>query len=422
MLGNSELLLPAGSLSRLKTAFLYGADAVYAGAPDLSLRAHSEFPLQELSAGISYAHGIGKKVYLTLNLFTHNPDVAKLPMFLKAVREASPDGLIVSDPGVFAYMKEHAPDIPLHISTQANVCSWLTVKFWQDMGAKMCVLGREVSFAELTEIRKLCPDIRLEMFIHGAMCMSYSGRCLLSSFMASRPANKGQCAHSCRWKYKVYLEEEERPGAYIPIEEDDKGTYLMNSKDLCLLPHLDKILTLGIDSLKIEGRNKSDYYVAMTTRVYRRAIDAWRENPEAWQADTFMAELETMQSRGYTQGFFFGMPEAKDYNYTTTLSTGNALCVGSVAGFTENALVLEVRNRICQGDEIEFLSPYRFDPIRVKMTKVIDARNETEVPKISAGKAGQSILIPYDFFALSDIKTGEVQKLLPPLTVVRRKV
>ncbi len=418
----SELLLPAGSLSRLKTAFLYGADAVYAGAPDLSLRAHSEFPLEELAKGIAYAHELGKKVYLTLNLFTHNEDVEKLPLFLKSVTSAAPDGLIVSDPGVFAYMKENAPQIPLHVSTQANVCSWLTVKFWQDMGAAMCVVGREVSFAELCEIRRRCPNIRLEMFIHGAMCMSYSGRCLLSSFMASRPANKGQCAHSCRWKYKVYLEEEERPGAYIPIEEDDKGTYLMNSKDLCLMPHLDKILALGINSLKIEGRNKSDYYVAMTSRIYRHAIDAWQDNPEKWQAEPFIEELKTMQSRGYTEGFFAGMPQAKDYNYTTTLSKGTALCVGMVSGFTENALIMEVRNRICQGDEIEFLSPFSFSSVKVKIAKVIDARNEEEVPKISAGKAGQSILLPWEFFAAEGIKKGEVRKLLPPLTVARGRI
>lgn len=418
----SELLVPAGSLNRLKMAFLYGADAVYAGAPDLSLRAHSEFPLDELSAGIKYAHDIGKKVYLTLNLFTHNKDVEKLPLFLKSVQASCPDGLIVSDPGVFAYMKDKAPEIPLHISTQANVCSWLTVKFWQDMGAKMCVLGREASFSEIKEIREHCRDIRLEMFIHGAMCMSYSGRCLLSSFMASRPANRGQCAHSCRWKYKVYLEEEERPGLYIPIEEDDKGSYLMNSKDLCLLPYLDKILSLGIDSLKIEGRNKSEYYVAMTSRIYRKAIDTWRENPSGWNYKPFMSEIETMQSRGYTAGFFFGIPEAKDYNYTTTISTGKALCVGVVKGFSSKGLILEVRNRICRGDEIEFLSPYKFLPISIEIEKVIDFRTEEEVPKVSAGRQGQSILIPYDYFERSKIKAGEVEKLFPALSVVRRKI
>jgi len=413
----AELLVPAGSPSRLKTAILYGADAVYAGAPDLSLRANSEFVLDTLVEGIEYAHSMGKKVYLTLNLFTHNDDIKKLPVFVKTLRAVRPDGVIVSDPGVFAFMRENACEIPLHISTQANVCSWLTVKFWQDMGAKLCVLGREVGFAEIKEIRAKCPDIRLEMFVHGAMCMSYSGRCLLSSFMAGRPANKGQCAHSCRWKYKVYLEEEERPGEFIPIEEDDKGTYLMNSKDLCLMPKLADILALGIDSLKIEGRHKSDYYVAMTSRIYRRAIDAWYESPEKWNAEPFMDELATMQSRGFTLGFFEGMPKAVDYNYQSTLSTGGRLSVGTVSEVREDALVMTVNNRIQKEDEIEFLSPYQFEPLKVKIAKVIDAKSGEELDKVSAGKIGQAIIIPFAFF--KGMKAQNIKRLLPVLTVAR---
>ncbi len=216
-----ELLLPAGSLSKLKTAFLYGADAVYAGIPEMSLRVKSEFLLEEMEEGISFAHNIGKKVYLTLNLFSHNKDVDNLEKFAKTLKTLNPDGIIISDPGIFQYIKKEIPQIPIHISTQANVCSWLTIDFWKNLGAGLCILGRETSFSEVREIREKCRDIRLEIFIHGAMCISYSGRCLMSAFMASRSANQGDCAHSCRWKYKskLLLEEELRPGEYLEMEE-----------------------------------------------------------------------------------------------------------------------------------------------------------------------------------------------------------
>lgn len=290
----SELLVPAGSLSRLKTAVLYGADAVYSGTPDLSLRLKSSFPLEQLQEGAEFVHNAGKKLYLTLNLFSHNKDIDKLTSFINTIKEINPDGVIISDPGIFQFVHERLPKLPIHISTQANVCSWLTVDFWKKMGASLCVLGREVSFAEITEIRVKCPDIKLEMFIHGAMCISYSGRCLISSFMASRSANQGACAHSCRWKYKMYLEEEERPNQYYGIEEDEKGTYFFNSKDLCLMPKLNEILALGIDSLKIEGRNKTEYYVAQTARVYRKAIDDYYAAPDKWNADIYIKELNTL--------------------------------------------------------------------------------------------------------------------------------
>ncbi|MDH5489545.1 MAG: U32 family peptidase, partial [Rhodospirillaceae bacterium] len=241
----AELLMPAGSLVKLKTAVLYGADAVYAGTPDLSLRTQSDFSLEDLLEGVRFAHEHGVRIYLTLNLFTHNRDIEKLPEFVKTVRQVNPDGVIVSDQGVFHYLREHAPEIDLHISTQANACSWLTVESWKKQGAKLCVLAREVSFAELSEIRAKCPDIKLEAFVHGAMCMTYSGRCLLSNYLAERGANQGNCAQSCRWSYKVlarkkngdeveitpenkddfdfYLEEEYRQGELMKIEEDDRG-------------------------------------------------------------------------------------------------------------------------------------------------------------------------------------------------------
>ena len=263
----TELLIPAGSIEKLKLAVHYGADSIYIGTPDLSLRTQSKFTLEDLVEGIEYAHSYNKRVYLTLNLFSHNKDLEKLPLFIDTIKQAKPDGVIIADPGVFAFVQKHAPELELHISTQANICSSLTVDFWKDQGASLCVLAREVSHSELAEIREKCPDIKLEVFVHGAMCMTYSGRCLLSNFMSERGANQGNCAHSCRWNYKLkmrlkdgtiteleindenknmfefLLEEEIRPGEFMPFEEDVRGSYILNSKDLNLMPKLNEFLT-----------------------------------------------------------------------------------------------------------------------------------------------------------------------------------
>ena len=390
------LLLPAGSLSRLKTAFLYGADAVYAGTPEMSLRAKSKFPLEDMEEGISYARGLGKKVYLTLNLFSHNRDVERLENFFKTIKHLNPDGIIISDPGIFQYIQKEIPEMSLHISTQANVCSWLTVDFWKNMGADLCVLGREVSFDEAVEIRKKCGGIKLEIFIHGAMCVSYSGRCLMSAFMASRSANQGACAHSCRWKYKgkLVMEEELRPGEYLEMEEDEHGSYILNSKDLCLMPKLDKILSAGFDSLKIEGRNKSEYYVAQTARVYRKAIDDYFENPESWNSEIYMEELETLQNRGYTMGFFDGIPgeEAQDYKDTTSRSKWRN--AGVVKDNKNGFLTIEIKNKLEKGDKIEFLSPYRFKPVEIVLNDIYDCETGSLTCIIAPGKTGQSFRIP----------------------------
>jgi putative protease len=408
-----ELLLPAGSLSRLKTAVLYGADAVYSGTPDLSLRAKSSFPMEELQEGIDYARNAGKKIYLTLNIFSRNRDIEKLSKFLNTVKTLNPDGVIISDPGVFDYIHTQLPQIPVHISTQANVCSWLTVDFWKKMGASLCVLGREVSFNEIKEIRKACPDIKLEMFIHGAMCISYSGRCLISSFMASRSANQGACAHSCRWKYKTYVEEELRPGQMYPIEEDERGTYLLNSKDLCLMPKLNEILSAGIDSLKIEGRNKTEYYVAQTARVYRQAIDDYYDNPKKWNPKIYMAELYTLQNRGYTAGFFDGIPDDKAQDYNDTSSKSDYRNCGFVRENNGSEIVLELRHKLSKGDKIEFLSPLRFEPYKLKLGDIQPANSKKTVETLSPGVANQAVKIKID---------GENIKLLPVLTVARIKI
>ncbi|OEG70370.1 hypothetical protein ATZ36_04725 [Candidatus Endomicrobiellum trichonymphae] len=408
-----ELLLPAGSLSKLKTAFLYGADAVYAGIPEMSLRVKSEFLLEEMEEGISFAHNIGKKVYLTLNLFSHNKDVDSLEKFAKTLKTLNPDGIIISDPGIFQYIKKEIPQIPIHISTQANVCSWLTIDFWKNLGAGLCILGRETSFSEVREIREKCRDIRLEIFIHGAMCISYSGRCLMSAFMASRSANQGDCAHSCRWKYKsrLLLEEELRPGEYLEMEEDDKGSYILNSKDLCLMPKLDKIISTGIDSLKIEGRNKSEYYAAQTARVYRKAIDDYFDNPGGWHPDKYMKELITLQNRGYTIGFFDGMPGREAQDYIDTSSKSNYRNAGVIKSSANGFLTVELRHKLKKGNEIEILSPFKFEPMKIILNEIYDKDNNNLVEELSPGKAGQSVKIP----------VGGDLSVFPENTIIRIK-
>ncbi|MCL2389552.1 MAG: U32 family peptidase C-terminal domain-containing protein [Elusimicrobia bacterium] len=414
MLKKPELLLPAGTLDKLKIAINYGADAVYAGLADMSLRAKSSFPAQDLAEGIEYARAREKKVYLTLNFFSKNEDEAKLKSFLNHIETLSPDGLIISDPGVFAYVKNALPRIPLHISTQANICSYLTVNFWKNMGASLCVLGREVSFSEALEIRQKCPDIRLEMFVQGAMCVSYSGRCLMSAFMASRPANKGACANSCRWKYKskLIMEEELRPGEYLELFEDARGSYILNSKDLCLMPRLDKVLEANFDSLKIEGRTKSEYYTAQTARVYRKAIDDYFANPPAWKPDVYMQELAKLQNRGFTLGFFEGSPDADAFNYESTLSEGDYHTTGIVTGSDSETLTLKVKNFFATGDELEFLSPFQFESVKVKISAIYDAKTNESLSRASVGKTNYSVKISAD---------KETLKLLPKYTLSRKK-
>ena len=444
----SELLMPAGNLEKLKVAVLYGADAIYLGTPDMSLRTKSGFSLKEVLEGIEFAHAHGKRVYLTLNLFSHNKDISKLPEFVETVRKVKPDGLIVADPGVFAFVKAAAPELELHVSTQANVCSWQSVKFWQDMGAKLVVLGREVSFAELAEIRQKCPDIKLEAFVHGSMCMTYSGRCLLSNFMTERGANQGACTNSCRWKYKVHmrlkdgtvqelnlteenlelfeflLEEEHRPGDFLPIEESERGSYIMNSRDLCIMPKLDDYLSIGVDSLKVEGRGKAPYYVAMVARAYRMAIDDWYDDPEGWSADAYMKELNTVPSRGYTLAFHEGRLTNYAHGYEETSTVADWEVAGMVREVTDDAFIVEGKNRIDAGDVLEFISPYRRETLLLRiyefenLTKMApDGKGQiTEV--IHAG-AKPMIRIPFSWFDQEDIET--LKRDFPPFTVVRKE-
>ena len=439
-MSHSELLLPAGSLVKLKTALLYGADAVYAGTPDMSLRTQSSFSMEDLKEGIDFVHNQGKKIYLTLNLFIHNQEAEKLPQFVKTLQELKPDGVLVSDVGVFDYLKENAPELNRFISTQANVCSSAAVKFWEKMGAKLCVLGREVSFEEAKQIRADCPNIMLETFIHGAMCMSYSGRCLISNFLADRSANKGKCAHCCRWHYKLnlklkdgtiknieitdqnkdmfefLLQEEFRPDEYYEIIEDEHGGYLLNSKDMCLMPRLNQILDLKLDSLKVEGRNKTEYYAGTVARAYRQAIDDYFKNPESWRPDVYLKELYTLQNRGYCLGFFDGTLTNLSQNYAYTRTLGDYLFAGSIVKWDGDDALFELRNFINAGETIEFLIPNSLDVFKLTLKEFEDAVTAEISTKVSAGQNKTIRIKPQNW----DKPIEQIKKLLPQYTIARK--
>lgn len=439
----SELLMPAGSLERLKVAVLYGADAVYMGTPDMSLRTKSDFTLEDVVEGIEFAHEHGVRVYLTLNLFAHNKDVPKLDDYLETLRKVKPDGLIIADPGVFSYVKKHAPELNLHVSTQANVCSWLTVDYWKDQGAELVVLAREVTYAELSEIREKCPDVKLEAFVHGAMCMTYSGRCLLSNFMAERGANQGNCANACRWNYKVHLrlkdgslqeleitdknidmfefllEEGYRPGDFLPIEEDERGSYILNAKDLCLMPKLDDYLKIGVDSLKVEGRGKSPYYVATVARAYRRAIDDYYADPENWNPHPYIRELETVGNRGYSIAFHEGRLKNYAHNYDMTKTFASWEFAGIIREVREDALIMEVKNHLTAGDVLEFIPPdTREETILLRLYNYELAKNGQQITEVHGGPKP---LIRIPFSAFDRENPQHIRNILPPFTVVRKE-
>lgn len=395
-----ELLAPAGTLDAFKTAILYGADAIYAGLPGFSMRARAKITTDQVRAGIDLAHAAGRKVYLAFNLFAHERDFIDMPRVAETIKYLRPDALIVADAGVMMWVREHFPDMPIHISTQANICSAASVKFWQNAGAKLCVLSREVSHNEFKIIREKCPDIGLEIFVHGAMCMSYSGRCLLSNFITGRPANRGACAQLCRWKYDVILREHES-GIEMPIEEDARGAYIMNAKDLCLMPRLGEVLESRPDSLKIEGRNRSEYYVGSVVHAYRCAMDAYAQNPDDFNPAPFMAELNRLETRGYTTAFFDGPAGADAHNYETTRSTSDWHAAGVIVSATGDKIILELRNEIKSGDAITFILPGRTDGLTITLPRVINAKTGEIQPKMSAGQ-NNSLVIPRDWFGAND--------------------
>ncbi|MGM0501744.1 MAG: peptidase U32 family protein [Bacillota bacterium] len=353
-----ELLVPAGDLEKLKVAVIYGADAVYLGGSEYGLRKKAgNFTLAEIKTGVKFAHEHDVKVYLTVNIIPHNQDLEGLDQDLKEVAKTGIDAIIVADPGVFAIAQEVVPQLEVHLSTQANNTNWRSAQFWKQQGVSRVILARELSLAEIKEIDQQV-DISLEAFIHGAMCISYSGRCLLSNYMIDRDSNRGNCAHSCRWKYS--LMEEQRPGEYYPIEEDEQGTYIFNSKDLCMIEHIPELVDSGLDSLKIEGRMKSLHYVATVTNVYRRALDHYAQNPDNYNyQEQWLTELQKISHRHYTTGFYFGYPGGSEQNYETSGYSRSYDFMGVVQDYnaaTQEA-VIEVRNKFFQGDEVEIFGP-----------------------------------------------------------------
>lgn len=360
-----ELLAPAGDLEKLKYALSYGADAVYAGGSAYGLRAFAgNLKENDLAAGVKFAHSLGKKIYITVNIFAHENDFAGLPDYLHLLRDLGADGIIASDPGIISLARREVPGLPLHVSTQANTTNSHSANFWLNQGAKRVILARELTLEELRKVRSQVAG-ELEMFIHGAMCMSYSGRCLLSNYLTGRDANKGECTQPCRWGYA--LMEEKRPFEYFPVEEDERGTYVFNSHDLCLLSYLPFLRELGMESWKIEGRMKSPHYVASTVKVYREAIDTlWQEGEEAFRArlDHWFAEMDKVSHRDYSPGFLFGKPGAEAHNIKTSNYIREYNFVGRVLEGEdflpqeEKGYWIEQRNYFRKGDKLEVLRPH----------------------------------------------------------------
>lgn len=370
-----ELLAPAGDLEKLKTAIIYGADAVYFGGEMFSLRAGAgNLTVEEMKEGIAFAHERGKRCYLTVNIFAHNEDIEPLTEYLRQIKDLEIDAFIVSDPGIVDLIQEVIPDAEIHLSTQANMTNYRTAGFWHKMGVKRLVLARELTLPEIYQIREnIPPEMEIEAFVHGAMCISYSGRCLLSNFMIERDANRGMCAHPCRWKYA--LVEEKRPGEYYPVEEDERGTYILNSRDLCMIEHIPEIVESGIMSAKIEGRMKSIFYVATVVHAYRKAIDAYFADPKGYTFDeNWMKELKKVSHREFTTGFYFHQPTNLDQNYQTSAYTREYSFVGLVKDYDEKTgfALVEQRNKMTVGEEIEIFGP-DIDFFTQNITAMLDA-------------------------------------------------
>lgn len=355
-----ELLAPAGNLEKLKIAVTYGADAVYIGGEEFSLRAAADnFTVEEIKRGVDFAKERNRKVYLTANIIPHNADIDEYAKYLEEVADAGIDAVILSDLGMFEITREVLPNTDIHISTQANNVNYRSAQAWHKMGAKRVILAREMSLAEIREIRERTdPSLELEAFVHGAMCISYSGRCLLSNYMTGRDGNGGACAHPCRWKY--YLMEEQRPGEYMPVYENERGTFIYNSKDLCMIEHIDRLMESGLSSFKIEGRVKSEFYVATVVAAYRRAIDSYLENPDGWEfKPEWMEELRKVSHRDYTTGFYFGKPGGTEQHYASSSYIREYDMVGFVEDYDKDNSLAKVvqKNRFFKGDEVEFLCP-----------------------------------------------------------------
>ena len=354
-----ELLIPASSLEVLKTAVMFGADAVYIGGEAYGLRAKAKnFSMEDMREGIAFAHEHGVRVHVTANILAHNDDLPGARHYFEELKELKPDALIVADPGMFTLAREICPETDIHVSTQANNTNYMTYQFWRERGAKRVVAARELSLREIKEIKeRILEDLEVECFIHGAMCISYSGRCLLSNYFTGRDANQGACTHPCRWKYAVM--EESRPGEYLPIEENERGTFIFNSKDLCMIEHIPEMVEAGIDSFKIEGRMKTALYVATVARTYRKAIDDYFESHQKYleNMDWYKAEISKCTYRQFTTGFYFGKPDENTQIYDNNTYVNEYIYLGIVEAVKDNLCRIEQRNKFCVGDTIEIMKP-----------------------------------------------------------------
>ena len=395
-----ELLAPAGSFEKAKIAFMYGADAVYCGTPKLSLRSRSEVSDNDLEKTIEYAHSIGKRVNAAINIFAWDETYEEIKEQAKVLRDLKVDGIIVADGGVVDAIKEVAPDVPIHISTQANTVSYHTCKFWHKNGAERIVLGRELNKEQLKDIMKNKPEgLEIEVFGHGALCFGYSGRCFLSEFLSARNGNLGDCSQPCRWAYNIYVEETNNPGNLMPVETDEKGTYIFSSKDLCLIREIPDIIDMGIDSLKIEGRLKTEYYVATVINAYRAAIDDYYNDPENFDPEKYLVELEKTKTRGLTT-FFFNDRNNKDFqDLSGRQYNANYEFGGKVINKLEDGRVLiEIRNKLSIGDTLELIVPGKLEPFVFNIEKLWNDETNEEINTVNPGKLGQKVIlnIPHD--------------------------
>lgn len=407
-MSKTELLAPAGSLEKAKIAFMYGADAVYAGTAKLSLRSRAELNDDTLEDTIKYAHSIGKKVYVALNIYANDTDYEEVEKQIKILKNVKADAIIASDPGIIMMIKKLAPEIDIHISTQANTVSLHTAEFWRSFGAKRVVISRELSKERIKYIMENKPkDLEIEMFIHGAICYAYSGRCYLSKYLANRCANQGDCAQPCRWQYKVTAEEVNNPGSKIDIDYDEKGTYLFSSKDMCLIRQIPTILDVGVESLKIEGRLKTDYYLATVVRAYRNAIDDYEElkkqgRESEYDASKYLRELEKVKTRGLSE-FYFSDPCNQDIHDFDGKSENLEYEYGAriVEKIEDNLYVAEIKNKLSIGDRLEILLPDSIEECAFNIEELYDIKNGKSIDTINPGVKGQQVKIkvPYNLVA-----------------------
>ncbi len=394
-----ELLAPAGSFEKAKTAFLYGADAVYAGTSSLSLRTRAEMEDNDLEKTIKYAHSIGKKVYTAINIYAWDENYEEVIKQARMLEKLKVDAVIVADGGIVEIIKKEAPSVEIHISTQANIVSSHSANFWNKNGAKRVILARELNKNQIKEIINKTPkELETEIFVHGAICFGYSGRCFLSDFLAGRSANLGDCAQSCRWAYNVYVEEHNKPGNLMPVEYDNKGTYIFSSKDLCLIKEIPEIIEMGVDSLKIEGRLKTEYYLASVINTYRNAIDDYTSNPENYDYKKYLFELEKTKTRGLTT-FYFNDRNNKDFQeYEGKQYNPNYEFGGKIIDSSNKKIIVEIKNKLTVGDTLQLIIPRSIIPYEFKIENLWDTETGENIQFVNPGKTGQTVKmeIPVD--------------------------